>query len=341
MMPSNQGDPAASKEQIKCVESLRMLDINMRSVSWLASEQTKSSSHYINTQLPYLTLAFKMHSLNSFLTCLLILILPIFMFPVTAVADTNDASDRATKPGKDLYTVFPKDGTDTSSTVEFIKSVIEDDDLHPLLDVEDHLTSWAVEATPGEVAELQNFDGIARVTKLEIAEHHPSSPEADSPTTQRYIIFPVDSDNLDRCDTTSDALKALFNDNVHKFEFDGVSRRWKANLTPDEARQARGVDGVKYVKRPLGRARKSRSQQEDPNALRKYTIFPTDGNNLERFNATDAALKALLGEKVDDRRGMDLHWVATLTGDEVELASGVDGVSRLKRVHQGYRSGRG
>ncbi|RDL37429.1 uncharacterized protein BP5553_04862 [Venustampulla echinocandica] len=87
--------------------------------------------------------------------------------------------------GKSYYTVFPKNGADTSKTSDFIRQIVGAEDLLPWTDVKDQLMHWTVEASPEEVFQLQGNNGIDHVN-----EFHPPPPPAatrnirDTPTVE-------------------------------------------------------------------------------------------------------------------------------------------------------------
>jgi hypothetical protein len=78
-------------------------------------------------------------------------------------------------PGKAYYTVFPKSGTDVSTTGDFIKEVVGTQDLLPWSDVSDQLMHWTVEATLDQVSQLQDNSGIDHVTEFD-----PPAPPANT-----------------------------------------------------------------------------------------------------------------------------------------------------------------
>ncbi|KAJ3466795.1 hypothetical protein MRS44_004359 [Fusarium solani] len=159
----------------------------------------------------------------------------------------NHTPKRATEKGKDLYTVFPKQSTDTAETMEFIKSTVNNHDLHPWTDVHEQLMSWTVEASPSEVTQLEGHDGIDRVTKLEIPKHHKRVRQDDS-LQQKSTIYPVDGRNLDQCNATSASLKALLDGKVDGPRiWDGRVEGWVALLTKAQVEQVEAIDGVKVV----------------------------------------------------------------------------------------------
>ncbi|KAJ4188666.1 hypothetical protein NW767_011774 [Fusarium falciforme] len=167
----------------------------------------------------------------------------------------NRTPKRATEKGKDLYTVFPKQGTDTAATMEFIKSTVNNHDLHPWTDVHEQLMSWTVEASPSEVTQLEGHDDIDRVAKLEIPKDHNRLRQDDS-LEQKSTIYPVDGQNLDQCNATGASLRALLNDKVEQVE---------------------AMDGVEVV-RPVYKGRRCRVAR----GLRKPSTSPKAPGPLER-----------------------------------------------------------
>ncbi|KAI8683337.1 hypothetical protein LRP88_04684 [Fusarium phalaenopsidis] len=168
----------------------------------------------------------------------------------------NHAPGKATEQGKGLYTVFPKQGTDTAATTEFIKSTVNNHDLHPWTDAHyKQLMSWTVEASPSQVTQLEDHDGIDRVAKLEIPKDHNRLRQDDS-LQQKFTIYPVDGQNLDQCNATGASLRALLNDKVEQVE---------------------AIDGVKVV-RPFYKGRRCRVAR----GLRKPSTSPKASGPLER-----------------------------------------------------------
>ncbi|RSL86760.1 hypothetical protein CEP52_015739 [Fusarium oligoseptatum] len=140
----------------------------------------------------------------------------------------NHAPGMVPKKGKDLYTVFPKQGTDTTVTMEFIKSTVNNHDLRPWTDVCGQLMSWTVEASPSQVSHLEGHGSIDRVAKLE------------------FTIYPVNGQNLDQCNATDASFGALLNDKVNGPRvWDDRLRSWTAFLTNAQVEQVEAIDGVK------------------------------------------------------------------------------------------------
>ncbi|KAM6524140.1 hypothetical protein FSOLCH5_004744 [Fusarium solani] len=141
--------------------------------------------------------------------------------------------------------------------MEFIKSTVNNHDLHPWTDVHEQLMSWTVEASPSEVTQLEGHDGIDRVTKLEIPKHHKRVRQDDS-LQQKSTIYPVDGRNLDQCNATSASLKALLDGKVDGPRiWDGRVEGWVALLTKAQVEQVEAIDGVKVV-HPVHKGRRCR-----------------------------------------------------------------------------------
>lgn len=190
---------------------------------------------------------------------------------------TTRARSKATEKGKDLYTVFPKQGTDTAATMEFIKSTVNNHDLHPWTDVHEQLMSWTVEASPSEVTQLEGHEGIDRVAKLEIPKDHNRLRQDDS-LEQKSTIYPVDGQNLDQCNATGAFLRALLNDKVNEPRiWNGTVKSWTALLTNAQVEQVEAMDGVKVV-RPVYKGRRCRVAR----GLRKPSTSPKAPGPLER-----------------------------------------------------------
>lgn len=260
----------------------------------------------------------------------------ILVFLWTA-ANGKLASDRVSEPGKSFYAVFFKEGANTSSTIDFLKSIVNNDDLCPRPNTDEQLVALTVEASPSKAIQLQNLDGIHRVVKLEIPARYTTKPEQKAPPGKRRkcVIYPVDGNNMDQCDATSEALKALLDGKIRELERGGPFRRWAAKLTFGQLGQVKDVEGVDLVQvRPIVEGH--RKEPEDPTAAYKYVIYPAN-DNPEHFDETGVALKAVLGDKLHERGGMVPRWVADLTSEEAEQTRRIDGVSAVKRPHKGYR----
>ncbi|RTE72385.1 hypothetical protein BHE90_013197 [Fusarium euwallaceae] len=159
----------------------------------------------------------------------------------------NHAPGMVPKKGKDLYTVFPKQGTDTTVTMEFIKSTVNNHDLRPWTDVCGQLMSWTVEASPSQVSHLEGHGSIDHVAKLEVPKNH-NRLRQDDPLQQKFTIYPVDGQNLDQCNATDASLGALLNDKVNGPRvWDDRLRSWTAFLTNAQVEQVEAIDGVKGV----------------------------------------------------------------------------------------------
>ena len=186
------------------------------------------------------------------------------LFLFSAVADMDHVSKTVIEAGKSLHIVVPKDGTDTSLTADFIKSIIGNDNLHPWTDVGGHLMSWSVEASPSDVPKLELHKDIARVSKLELPAHKESKPQEDGRlAVGKYAIYPIDGTNFEECNTTDAALKALLNDQVGDlWVIDGRVRRWVGFMTSDQVRQVKGLGGVEAVSR-AHRGRRCRVVRKD------------------------------------------------------------------------------
>lgn len=188
----------------------------------------------------------------------------------STTANMNDAPGMATEQGKDLYRVFPKQDTDTAATTQFIKSTVDNNDVHPLTNVRGRLMSWTVEAEPSQVAQLEEHDGIDRVAKLK-------SPKKDDPLHRKFTIYPVDGQNLDQCNATDASIKALLDDMVKEPRiWDGTFRNWVALLTNAQVEQVEAIDGVKAV-HPVHKGRRGVIR-----GLRKPSSSPKASSLLER-----------------------------------------------------------
>ncbi|KAL6409703.1 putative Subtilisin-like protease 2 [Ilyonectria robusta] len=137
--------------------------------------------------------------------------------------------------------MFPKEGTDISATANFIKSTVENHDLHPRADVGEQLISWTVEASPSEVTKLEDYGGIARIVKFEIPSHQEKQRRRKSTVIEGiYKIYPVDRDNQDQCKAISASLEVLLSDKVRERHWNDRIESWTVELTDDQIPGCRG-----------------------------------------------------------------------------------------------------
>ncbi|KAL2689287.1 hypothetical protein Neosp_003339 [[Neocosmospora] mangrovei] len=181
----------------------------------------------------------------------------------------NDAPGMATEQGKELYRVVPKQDTDAAATTQFIKSTVGNNDVHPLSNVRGRLM-WTVEASPSQVAQLEDHEGIALVTKLK-------SRKEEDPLHRKFTIYPVDGQNLDQCNATDASLRAILDDMVKEPRmWDSTFRNWVALLTNAQVEQVKAINGVKAV-RPVHKGRRGVVR-----GLRKPSSSPKASSPLEK-----------------------------------------------------------
>lgn len=165
-------------------------------------------------------------------------LLPFFISIICLVSYTIATNlprlDRQPSPGKAFYTIFPKNGTDTSKSREFIKSIVGTEDLLPWTNLREQLLSWTVEASPDEVTLMRNYADIEKVVSYPMEPPAESSISRHSPRTSRrnaantpvqingYGVFPKNGENKDETDALELLLKQLLGaDNVEPpFKFD-------------------------------------------------------------------------------------------------------------------------
>ncbi|RDL36626.1 uncharacterized protein BP5553_05978 [Venustampulla echinocandica] len=128
---------------------------------------------------------------------------------------------RQPSPGKAFYTIFPKKGTETSKSSEFVKNIVGTD-LLPWTNLQEQLISWTVEASPDEVTLMRNYDDIEKVVPYPMEPPaQPGTPRTvprtgrrdvaeNPPTVHGYFVFPKDGKNKDETDKTELFLQQLF-----------------------------------------------------------------------------------------------------------------------------------
>lgn len=157
--------------------------------------------------------------------------------------------DSQPAPNKDFYTIFPKNGTDTSKTGDYIKNIIGTDDIKPWTNLQQQLISWTVEASTSEVGQLQGYGDIESVVLF----NPPVPPEGSSISTESkatirdldsdeqlpkrdappneivgYIVYPRDGKNKTATDQTDKNLQQLLGPDDHGpgQVFDGALHFW-------------------------------------------------------------------------------------------------------------------
>lgn len=174
--------------------------------------------------------------------------------------------------------MFPKEGTNISAAANFIKSTVENHDLHPRADVGEQLISWTVEASPSEITKLEDYGGIARIVKFEIPAHQEKQRRRKSTVIEGiYKIYPVDRDNQDQCKAISASLEVLLSDKVRERHWNDRIESWTVELTGDQVRQVEGIDGVKS----LGRVHRG-SRRPVVRRLPKPSTSPNLSSPLEK-----------------------------------------------------------
>lgn len=105
--------------------------------------------------------------MRSFLQFVLSVLCLVSCILAANLPQNDSQSSPQPTPGKKYYTVFPKNGTDVSKTVDFIKELVGTGDLFPWSDVEDQLMHWTVEASPDQASQLQSSTGINHITEFD------------------------------------------------------------------------------------------------------------------------------------------------------------------------------
>lgn len=160
-------------------------------------------------------------------------VIPLFCLVSYTLAANIPRLNREPASGKAFYTIFPKNGTDTSKTRDFIRGIVGTEDLLPWTYLEEHLVSWTVEASPEEVIHLKDYGDVDNVVEFHppsaTVEHSTSGPttlpvhsaeltsglsEKEEPKTpdHGWFVFPRDGSNKDETCKTEDFLKKLITD---------------------------------------------------------------------------------------------------------------------------------
>jgi hypothetical protein len=159
--------------------------------------------------------------------------------------------------------IYPKQGADISQAADFIKSVVNTEDLLPWTDIHEKLVSWTVEASPDEIDRLQSYGGIGQVTELSLphvgggetspaAAGEPAAASDGEGLAARqekaaepaaYLIFAKDPVNKGEIATTEAALKKLLG-KVRPVYFEEELFWWSTRITSYQADEARKLPGV-------------------------------------------------------------------------------------------------
>ena len=121
---------------------------------------------------------------------LLPLLISIVCLVSCALAANLPRLDRQPSPGNEFYTVFPKDGTDTSKTSEFVKSIVGAEDLLPWTNLQEQLVSWTVEASPNEATRIREYADVERVVVFQPLSQ-PTPQSSTSPATRAVRDIPA------------------------------------------------------------------------------------------------------------------------------------------------------
>lgn len=180
-------------------------------------------------------------------------LLPLFISILCLVSRTLAANlprlNRQPSPSKAFYTIFPKIGTDTSKTREFVKDIVGTEDLLPWTDLQEQLVLWTIEASPDEVAQLRGYADVDKVVEFCPAEAPADSGTSftitrsirDMPAVERlaerqepvaeYLVFAKDGKNQAETNQTEQMLQNLVGkDNVDPpFTHKNQLRYWLCN----------------------------------------------------------------------------------------------------------------
>ncbi|KAH7251062.1 hypothetical protein BKA59DRAFT_524003 [Fusarium tricinctum] len=246
--------------------------------------------------------------------------------PLTTGADTAIRRDSAPGPGKQLYTLVLKTGTDTSAAVDFVKSILKIDAMPPWVEIDNEFKSTTIEASPDQVAELAIHLDIERVVPVEITTQGQGVSEEENISKKRYYINPIEYRNRTQFEATSLSLKALLNDEITEFK-----SRWMVYLSDEDKSCAESVEGVRSVT-PM----KSCVQGA-------YVVEPIDRGDQEQCKATDSTIKSLLRDHVRTvwtTDGNIQKWtVRNVSFEQVSQIESINGVLATRPALKGRRCG--
>lgn len=215
---------------------------------------------------------------NMMFNVILIYLLLLLLGPVSAATDTSFSTSGTAEETKNLFVVVPRKDIDASSTVDFIKATVHEDNLKLSTDVDEQLLSWIVNATTDQVGNLKEHDGIECVIRLGIPPLQPEQPlPQDDPSEHvKYNIYAIDRSDFDQCIVVGATLKVLLGNQLEGprvFRGAHVPKpwvgRWKALLSPDQVEMVRGLDYVKSVC-PTHRGRRGAKPRKQHGAKPAY-----------------------------------------------------------------------
>jgi hypothetical protein len=246
--------------------------------------------------------------------------------PLSTGADTVIRRDRAPGPGKQLYTLVLKTGTDTSAGLDFAKSTLKIDGLPPWVELDNDFISTTIEASSDQAAELATHLDIERVVPVEDTTHGQGVSEGILFSKKRYYINPIEYWNRTQFEATSLSLKALLNDEITEFK-----SRWMVYLSDEDKSRAESVEGVRSVM-PM----KSCVQGA-------YVVEPIDRDDQDQCKATESTIKSLLGDHVRTvwtTNGNIQKWtVHNVSFEQVSQIESINGVLATRPALKGKRCG--
>jgi hypothetical protein len=226
---------------------------------------------------------------------------------------------------RDLYTLSIRAGTNSTATIDFVKSTLKITGTFSWADVDDGLLSTIIDASTIELATLLKHENVVGAVRF-------VPKEQGVPPKARYIIRAVHGIDQQQFEATTASLNALI-----KGQFAETWKSWEAYLSEDEKLQVQSIGGVSRV---------TSSRRAYPNRYgkplkKRYLVFPTDPDNQEQCKATEIALKILLNKQFRDstlHEGRTLDWeVKSLTDEQKLEIEKMDGVSRVSQIHRGRR----
>jgi hypothetical protein len=244
--------------------------------------------------------------------------------PLAAGADTVIRRDSAPGPGKQLYTLVLKTGTDTSAAVDFAKSTLKIDALPPWVELDNDFISTTIEASSDQAAELTTHRDIKDVVPVESSTHGQGVSKRKKVPKKRYYINPIDYRNRTQFEAISLSLKALLNDEITEFK-----SRWMVRLSDEDKTRAESVEGVRAVVPTRFYVKGA------------FMVEAIDRDDQDRCKATGATLENLVGDRLMTVWTMDGkfdRWtVDDVSFEQVSQIESIDGIFAARPTCKGRR----
>lgn len=246
--------------------------------------------------------------------------------PLATGADTVISRDSAPGPGKQLYTLVLKTGTETSAAVDFAKSILKVDGMPTWVQIDNEFRSTTIEASPEQAAELATHLDIERLVPVEIATHDQGVSGGENIPKKGYYINAIEYRNRTQFEATSLALKTLLNEEITEFK-----SRWMVYLSDEDKSRAESVEGVRSVT-PMKACVKG-----------SYAVETIDRDDQDQCKATDSTIRSLLGDRVRTvwiPNGNIQKWVVhNVSFEQVSQIESINGVLATRPALKGRRGG--